>query len=116
MLLEKLLEVFVRILVCFGDTQDLEGLNLGYEATLDTQSLLGDLLAAFIGEFFAMSLHSLSHDELKNFFLSLLVRQLADHWLDFFTAHRSCISFLFLSLVWSAILLVVHLVICNVLR
>lgn len=54
-LLKELLEALTRSDVVLLQTKDLEGLGLGHETPFDSQSFLGDLLTAFVGEFFTLS-------------------------------------------------------------
>lgn len=59
MLLKESLEILVAVLIVLLQAKDLEGLLLGYEAALDAQTFLGDVLSAFIRELLGVCLDSL---------------------------------------------------------
>lgn len=72
MVLEQLLNDFIRLELIGGDTENLKGLVFGDETTLDAQTLLRDLFATLIAKLFHLALHPLLVEILSNLIESLL--------------------------------------------
>ena len=82
--LKQLLDDFIGLEFVRGNPEDIEGLLLGDEATLDSQTLLSDLFSALVAELFHLTLHSLLQQVLSYLIKSLTDRERPnkrlEHW------------------------------------
>lgn len=81
MLFQEPLESFIALNIILLQSQYLEGLLLCHEATFDTKSFLGYLLAALVGELLGLVLVMLLVDEPQDPLMALTDSQWTDHLL-----------------------------------